>query len=300
MKKLKLYICMFIIYLINNGAFAKLPDNYQSYSAQKKQSLLWKNISDSNQKEGIPTSTSSSWGGVIKKLKVIFSLGKTFDHTSDEMPIGRDKIIHAQGSVAKFQFIPSLNNNPFTGMFKTGADGILRLSLAVSPTDKSYIPAVALKFLIDKRSSLNIVAMYSLEGQGSNWNFFANSFTTKIDNAKSFKLKIMEFIFERTHNPANDLPVNHLAMWNRNGSKVLKPLGPKMLTFKPVKKISSIISRNSRIDFRKSFLSIPVGPLYEVYGLYDDKEYHVGTIVLSSSLLASDYGDKKLFFQHQR
>jgi len=43
-----------------------------------------------------------------------------------------------------------------------------------------------------------------------------------------------------------------------------------------------------------------MGPIYEVYGEYQGTEYHIGTLMLESALLASNYGDKKLFFQHQR
>ena len=46
--------------------------------------------------------------------------------------------------------------------------------------------------------------------------------------------------------------------------------------------------------------NITEGALYEVYGILDDTEYHIGTLMLESTLLASNYGDKTLFFQHRR
>ena len=49
-----------------------------------------------------------------------------------------------------------------------------------------------------------------------------------------------------------------------------------------------------------SLLKIPMGPLYEVYGLSNGIEYHIGTLMLESTLFASHYGDENLFFQHHR
>lgn len=64
--------------------------------------------------------------------------------------------------------------------------------------------------------------------------------------------------------------------------------------------MQNIIAADSRDDFRSSLLLIPLGPLYEVYGLYQGNEYYIGALMLESTLLASQYGDNNLFFQHQR
>jgi len=67
-------------------------------------------------------------------------------------------------------------------MFKKADYGIIRLSSAGHPSKANIAPGFGLKFLRDGRDSANLVAMYDLAGQ-SDFNFFANSFTTHIGPA---------------------------------------------------------------------------------------------------------------------
>lgn len=209
------------------------------------------------------------------------------------------KIIHANGSVGKISFVPA-PNHPFTGIYQTGAIGVARLSLATPPADDTYIPGMGIKFLISQNPSVNLQVMNLLEGQKDNWNFFAKDFSNQIPHPSTWTLSAIEKIFEWTRTPANNLPLWHLAAWTSEGRIHGIPVYPERLYFRPSSSVSTIIAENSREDFRESLLKIPAGPLYEVYAEYRNKEYHVGTLVLESNLLASNYGDKNLFFQHQR
>lgn len=280
-------------------AHAKLPDQYQDLSAKQKQDLLWDEITKSHEADPLPQISGNSFQEVLAKLKGIFNLGPTFDHISDELPDGRVKIIHANGSVGKVAFIPS-PNHPFTGIYRTGGIGLVRLSLAVPPSDDSYIPGLAVKFLISQHPSVNLQVMNLLEGQGDNWNYFAKDFSNKIPHPTSWTLKAIEKIFEWTRNPANDLPLWHIAAWTSEGRPKGVPIFPERVYFRPSNEVKDLIPENSREDFRTSLSKIPMGPLYEIYGLSDEVEYHIGTLVLESTLLASHYGDEHLFFQHHR
>ena len=295
--KIKYIICLFI--LCNSTVFANLPSDYKSLEAEQKSAILWNNIVDSHYQDALPEADTSGWNVVIKKLKSILSLGKTFDHSSDEIPTGRLKIIHATGAVGKIKFIPD-PNHPFTGIYSRGGIGLARFSLAVNPSDSNYTPGIALKFLISGQPSRNIVAMNSLEGQGSNWNFFANNFSNQIEHAQTIPLKIAECIFEWIRKPANDLPIYHLATIESNGHLVKMPFSPERLIFKPSDNVKNIIPSYSREDFRLSLKSLPYGDLYDVYGVLDHKNIFIGRITLESEILASNYGDRELFFQHKR
>ncbi|WP_419418736.1 hypothetical protein ACNVED_09255 [Legionella sp. D16C41] len=286
-------------FFVNLSVYAQLPNNYQELSAQQKQDLLWEEITKSNKINSLPELTGNSFKEVLQKLKGIFNLSPTFDHESDELPVGRVKIIHANGSVGKITFIP-VPNHPFTGIYQTGAIGLARLSLAIPPAENNYIPGMAIKFLVSQHASLNLQVMNSLDGQQANWNYFAKDFSNKIAHPTSWVLKAIEKIFEWTRDPANDLPIWHLAAWTSEGKFDGIPVFPEQIYFKPSSSVIGIIPENSREDFRLSFLQIPVGPMYEVYGKYHGKEYHIGTLMLESTLLASYYGDRELFFQHQR
>lgn len=280
-------------------SYAQLPSNYQDLSAQEKQELIWKEVLKSHDKEPLPPLVGNTFVQVLLKLKGLFNLSPTFDHNQDELPQGRVKIIHANGVVGKVSFIP-VPNHPFSGFYQNGGVGLVRLSLAVPPTNSSFIPGMAIKLFISQNPSVNLQVMNLLEGQKENWNFFAKDFSNQIPHPTSWTLTAIEKIFEWTRSPANDLPLWHLAAWTSEGRANQLPVYPERLYFNPSSQVINIIPEDSRRDFRVSLLQIPTGPLYEVFGIYRGKEYHVGTLVLESQLLASNYGDNKLFFQHQR
>lgn len=278
---------------------AQLPDNYQALSGIEKQTLLWNEVQHSHDEDPLPELKSGGFWAAYEKLTGLFSLSPSFDHVSDELPAKRTKILHPNGSVAKIRIVPH-SGHPFTGLFKTGTVGIARLSLATSPSDDSYIPGMAVKFLMNDRSSLNIHVMNSLEGQGSNWNFFEKAFSNKIDHAHSFVLKAIEKIFNWTKSPANELFLTELATWDNMGDPVDEVIVPEQIYFVPAESVKHIIIPESREDFRVSLERIPMGAIYELHGVYQNKDYLIGQMELESPLLASHYGDEVLFFQHQR
>lgn len=288
-----------LMMLVLNNCYAELPENYQSLPADHKQVILWQQIESSHEEQALPELVQNDFWRILQVIKGLFSLKPSFDHVSDEIPEGRVKILHANGSVAKIRLTPA-SGHPFTGLYQTGAIGLARLSLATTPDDNSFIPGMAVKFLLPSHPSLNLHVMNALEGQGSNWNFFAKTFSNKIEHPKSYMLKAIEKIFEWTKDPANELNIESLAQWNEQGEPVDEPIAPDVLFFKPGEAVQHLIDENDRQDFRISLARIPYGPVYELYGSYQGVKYHIGTLSLESELLASNYGDQVLFFQHQR
>ena len=55
-----------------------------------------------------------------------------FSAPGDDFPDGRKKDIHSVGTVSKVRWV-SQGSHPFTGIFKGGDYGILRLSTAAPP-----------------------------------------------------------------------------------------------------------------------------------------------------------------------
>jgi hypothetical protein len=276
-----------------------LPSNYQNLKATSKQELLWNRIEESKW-DILPPLSGKGWASIIENLKSLISLATTFNHVSDEIPAGRKKFIHTYGSVAKVSFKPF--SNPYTGIFKSGAIGLVRLSLAGNPESIGFTPGMALKFLINGRPSLNIFAMHSLNGQGQNTNWFSNDFSNIIPRPTGFALKMLEIIFNNTHNPSNHLPVNHLAAFESNGSAVASPKVPYQLIFKPSRDMRILISSSSQRDFRNDLELVHSNArLYDVYAIeseLSDKEVLIGALETETPFVHSYYGDKKLFFQH--
>ncbi|MBF0313832.1 MAG: hypothetical protein HQK50_08625 [Oligoflexia bacterium] len=287
--------------LFSNVSMAVLPADYQSFTADEKRELLWDQIEQSRWSE-LPAFNNSSWSSILKSIRALTSLGRTFDHQSDEMPAGRAKFIHTYGTVAQVDFIPTFNH-PYTGMYQTGASGLVRLSLAASPTTIGYTPGMAVKFLVDGVPSLNFVAMHSLEGQKGNWNFFAHDFSNKIPEPTTWVLWALGKFFELTRSPATDLPIDHIAEVHKDGEAVapFAKFAPQQIILRPSFAVAHLIAPESREDMRISLEQIAAGTtLYYVYGITAGEEILIGSLVTRSEFIASAYGDKELFFQHKR
>lgn len=114
------------------------------------------------------------------------------EYVADSMPKGRRKYVHSVGSAFTAKFVAEAGS-PYTGLF-TGADSlVLRFSLASEPdysnTDSdaafnNFIPALAVKYLIDGRPSENIFAMPGVDGIHS-FNYLSEDFNTHIGASSS-------------------------------------------------------------------------------------------------------------------
>lgn len=282
-------------------ASAVLPNNYQALRADEKQAILWNQVEKGRYTQ-LPPVLSGGWGTLLNKLKNFVTLGETFNKFTDELPPSRkdNKFLHGSGSVAKVTFVP-VANSPYTGVFKTGAIGLARMSLAGNPKDlESYTPGIALKLLADGIPSLNVVAMYSLNGQGDNHNFYANNFTTLIPEPKGFSLGLVKKWFDLFVDDPLHVSTWHFASYDNTGKKVDNPKNPYFITFVPVQK--NLIAENSQDDFRNDLKKSVVGEvLYRVYASETKTSSLklIGDLVLNSEFVASEYGDHKLFFQHR-
>lgn len=277
-----------------------LPQDYESKSADDKLRVLWNDRILPTQY----TTTLAPWPfvglGVLKKL-LVADLTVSLDRTADEMPPGRPKIVHSLGSVVKIEFIADASS-PYTGMYKGGV-GLARLSLAQEPGTNAFTPGIALKLLADGKPSENILAMLSIDGQGTNFDFFANTFSNVIPNAVGFGSKLVVGVFSKASNTPGHLDVNGFAMRDRKGRSVASPVAPEQLQFVPAASVKAVPRRNSPdVDFRVDLAAIPEGTtLYEVFAVrtIGERPVRIGAIVTRSPVTASRFGDEALFFKHE-
>ena len=68
--------------------------------------------------------------------------------------------------------IISKGNHNYSGVFQGAECAFLRLSLTFDPKKKGVAPGLALKVLRDGLPSTNVSSLYSLDGQGKDYNFF--------------------------------------------------------------------------------------------------------------------------------
>merc|ERR1719507_1422369 len=99
------------------------------------------------------------------------SIVTSFDNQWDNMPAGRQKVIHGVGAVCRFTL--DITDSPYTGIFKTGKQtGLIRIGPALDIAKGAGVPPGAgIKFLRSGKTSGNFVALHSLTA-GPSYNIF--------------------------------------------------------------------------------------------------------------------------------
>ncbi len=285
---------------------SSLPDDYQSWTAEEKQRFLWQQRLLPSQYDRLPA---------LKKIDVfglfLTVLNAKMDRLSDEAPQHWKKAIHAHASVAKVRFVPAVETL-FTGLFKGADYGLLRLSVTGDPTKRGFAPGLAAKFFIDGQPSANFSALVSLDGQGKNYNFFANEFSNIVPVVNRLGPKLINLIFRRTSRYPTKLDLQNLGVVRQDGQAEKAPHYPLRIFLVPHKAVQ--FAEAPPHDFRTDLATIAPGTaLFSVYGVdpangndgVDQPDYRqnaqlIGSIETTSEFVASDYGDRRLFFRHQR
>jgi len=279
---------------------ADLPANYQSLNAVQKQDILWTNIVNSEY-SSLPV--EDSFFSKLALSNPIYLI-KSFINSSDELPEGRKKLIHAYGSTAKISL--KITNPKYLGIFKTGGIGIARLSIAQKwNADTAFTPGMAIKLLVDGEPSINLHVMNSVDGQGTNHDFLSCAFSNVLPPAKTILGQMITGSFNRAvrllntiMNNKGPIDADHLPLLQ--ACRVVAPntLCPSQIIFRP---IADFGGSGLEDDFRKDLAKIPPGTvLYylKAVGVPGENEELIGQLVTESRFVASDYGDKKLFFSH--
>lgn len=283
------------------GSVHATETSYQELSASKKLAILQERIA-AEPYEVLPSLTGGlGFGMLLKSTGSFLFLSKSFDHTADEMPRGRAKVIHPLGTTGAVAWRPLPNR--YTGVFRTGGTGFARLSLAGDPNLLGFTPGMGLKILVSGKPSVNLQVMYSLDGQGENRDFFSNAFSNEIDPPSSLLLKPLAFLFSLVNDPPTYLAVDHFASVNSRGQTISNPIAPYSLHFHPHADVSGRFSENSKQDFRRQLGTLNPGTvLYQIVARQSKgtEDELIGELVLMSPFVASEYQDQKLFFQHHR
>ncbi len=276
----------------------------QGLSAATKSEMVWAKIA-SRPYDKLPDMTfiptgQSSRSHVGHTIDSGSNLGQSFDHVSDEMPTGRIKVIHAYGSSAAIEFVAE-PGHPLTGLFRSGAPGIVRLSLGTPfATTGSFVPGMAIKLFVDGQASKNMHVMEKLEGQGDNRDFFQATFTNSLPEPTSFSTKVGKKYFGRFVESPIFLTVDHVAAVDRSGVVANPMVAPAQIYFVPA---DGLHQDANGADFRVELAKIPAGTkLYDVYAKvskFSKGLTSIGSIVTKSNFVASEYSDKSLFFQHE-
>lgn len=285
------------------------PTDYVTWCARDKQQWLWETaIAESTyQPVELPDLIVPPLSEIPVRAKLVLSvdeLSKTLEHAGDLMPTGRPKVIHEFGSVACITMTIG-PDSPFTGLLGPNhtAIGLVRMSLAAPPgLRKSFIPGVGLKFLVDGRPSLDVVAVNHTNGQGRNHNLFANPMSHDIsDGHNELRLpqRIMAVLFKRASPETRRLRIDHLTVWDGAGVQEPQPVSPHRVIFRPRVEAARHFRRHPGEDFRFTLPRLNAdSPLFDVVAENaDGKRTPIGSIACTTNFVAATGGDR-LFFRH--
>lgn len=158
----------------------------------------------------------------------------------------RTKYIHSVGVHGKVKFL-STGNHPYTGIFKGANYGIVRLSAAAKPEVPGIVlmgqplaPGMGLKFLRDGADSANLVAMYSVNGQPYDWNFFSKDFSNHVGPAEGVQIKSLAAKFA-TYTPyVQYVGLSDMGAIDEKGAKASKNVFPYSLRFEPHRDVNTL------------------------------------------------------------
>jgi hypothetical protein len=317
------------------GRPSMLPASYVSMSATDKQTALWNEIAKSEYCGALGDVQNGDreldyrapacdqilprggTGYAITALPALFALALTFDTPSDEMPVGRRKVVHSFGAAAKFELtldypdVPAdatavSRKKPYTGLLAPTGDhapaiGIVRFSHGGG---EGLTPAAAFKFFLPGRPSVNSLSTVSMNGQTGNGNFFANS-TSNILPEPTGAQAILNSIFALEQSPGNHLQVKNLSAVTADGNDVAEgeQSAPYRIWWTAHGDLGNRFSSDAH-EYRADLRTLEPGTVvYDVMASADPSDSgreKLGEVKITSHAIASDFGDYQLFFQHPR
>jgi hypothetical protein len=304
---------MTIVFVTGNCLFfkPKLPNKYESKSAQEKENILWKIIKS---KEG----TQSRYPRVIDGLLFlnIERLEPSLTHFGDDVPYLHKKRLHSVGAVAKTQFVvTNTETNPFTGIFQTGSKyGLSRLSLGAAVSGNNFVPSIAIKFFrSNSMVSVNFFGMIGAQGQQGG-NVFRNEFTNHLPRLRpgaSIVLRLVErkFLRNRVTNDPFKIGLSEISEHYENGTAVEPKSSvnfPYRVIFVPNPTLTTSFRTVSTANQLRYALTnkIPSNTtLYTIYGIQsptNGTRILIGEVITTTKPIYSKWGDEFLFFRHQR
>lgn len=257
-----------------------------------------------------------------------------FDRFSDENPVNNVKTIHTGGSVATAKFVAA-GGTGYTGMFREGFEhGLVRLSIVADwstpckgGTDLNFKgclkPSMAIKMLRDNDFSSNIVAQINL-GDGVGWHFdffnftHANWLPPPTGLGAVIVTELFSYASERVEISGVGLE-EVSSQGSRAHQRKSDIRAPKVIYFVPNQHLHA---SDEEHDPRSDFAGIKPGTtLFDVFTIREGDDqcfnyktntpiywadlghcrvYKLGSVISTSRFVASDWGDRRLFFQHER
>ena len=273
-------------------------NEYISLTRQDKSDKIWGKITE-----------NSSMGKWHFAQTLFVGQNEVFDTKGDEFDCSwtgcRNKTIHSNGNVGKVEWV-NLGNHPYTGIFKGGDVGYVRMS-AAAPVDTktpNMKPGMGVKFLRDGMDSANFVAMFSVDGQES-LNFFEENWSNHIPAPHTKSLIPLELRFKTATKYIQTVGLSDFAAYTQDGFMEDEAVFPFSLRFEPSGDWE-FPAETYDTDFETYLQSIPEDALlFNVFAM--DKPAELGgtesmiaKMTTKSTMVTSYWGDEHMYFRHQR
>lgn len=296
----------------------QLPRNYESLTGAEKQKMLAQLISrgeycsrEDSQSECLAKLPKGGFGYYVRAIPALLSLHPTFNHSSDEAPEGRRKIFHPFGVAGTAEFVadyksvptdPSISRTgPYSGLFANSGKAIPLILRLAPGGGGNMIPGASVKFLIDGKPARNFVAIHDFGGlPDNNWNYFTQDIGHIYPDVPWIVKKYFQTV---TANPSH-LPITHLGEISPNGTEVpaAAQSTPYEIVLRPTREVATRFPNTDQHDFRFDLTQIEPGTaVYDIMAraTQEDATFErLGSIRTKSTLIASEGGDKQLYFKH--
>ncbi|GAU94729.1 hypothetical protein RvY_06452 [Ramazzottius varieornatus] len=306
----------FVVFWIVSGCLvsAALDASYDTLLGADKQATLWSLIAASTYSlDSLPSKFPQNPSVDPKQLFNASYYPPVFLNMGDEMPAGRYRLFNPYGVCAMVEFVAYANSSTgYTGLFKSGGIGLVRLSLQHLAAD-SFAPQLAMKILLDLGPSQNF-HFNSIAGplpdQHPNHNYFLGPLSNMIYAPNTGIGTVMMQALQTLPGGPNDRPesVLNMGMYEQAGvdsagveidGAVIAPLRVVIVPNPDLTKAGDPKSIN---DFRVDIINqVPAGTLLYTIGAQralGTPVEKIGEIWTQSAFVASQYCDEQLFFRH--
>lgn len=237
--------------------------------------------------------------GVVTQM-VVESMRTTMDMHRDVLPIGRTKVIHAQGVHCKFE-LNVAEGSGYTGIFSPGIkEGIIRLGSATGVTVAGMFPGLGIKFLRDGVTSANFVALRSTGPGGSN-DFFAQDITNHVPPSTALQALMK---FQQASSCISMVGLSDVCLYDQDGTKASNVAFPYQVFFEATGEYRTPDDpKNTDEKLLQALSGIPVGThLFDVFTKPTPTaaKVQLGELRTTTTCVKSLFGDTRLGFKHQR
>lgn len=258
-------------------------------------------------------------------------LSPAFDHTGgDELPVGRKKLFHPFGSTAKIELRID-PGTPYTGVLSAPAPGfsesrvrgLARISSGGAEAMIGFVPGMGIKLFTDQGASVDLHVMNGMRPQESrdgapSYNVFerpfSNEFLTDGTGISGAAIRAGVELLGFVQPSPRFLPLDHLGYrMVASGTSSLSMNTPKHLTFEPNPELksraASILAADPKTDYRIVLAELTkdaseAAPVVlhtlRVASLHKAGGAVIGRLVATSAFLPSKWGDRQLYFRHNR